>query len=1012
MSSEVSDSTDGVGVTTLRKALLRRTAVLATNIIAAYFGASASKNLLVPQSNEGREDLSSMGILERGISEWQEALSSMGIVERAITVMAALAALLASDFAFSVYFEMRQMLVEKAAPRAASLMSSLPRAVLAVVLSRLDYARRFIDIWRFDGRYKRRMAEEFRQLHRATGRLNATSGFELKEAYTELSVEPVDFGRAEGRLFSMGGSRRAVVYPYLRGHRPGTAIAILGRPGGGKSTLLRHLALLHATNGHRIHGLPSRVPIFIELRRVADLFTSVSDARWNPPSLASVIEHYWSLQPGLSEIAKERPPFWLAKRLSRGNALILIDGLDEVPHPIASSDSASESPRRRVSKWIQLQMQLEENRKCLFVITSRPSGYLEAPLDCGVACLQVQPLSNEQTKRFIAAFNLGRFKQDYPGESSASIKSRASRESQGLIRELEQREHIRKMQANPLLLHMICLSRRVSGRLPEDRSDLYQETCTILLDRSYRSPGIKQEVRPVDMQSGLEALADHFMRSASAEPRETKELVQVLDPVLATMTLPVGMKAGSFLRHLSEETGLIQEVERDRWEFAHRTFCEFLAAKHWGNHPPLQKELRVWVSIEAFRLSLVFYSQTSEDSPVVPVALSAMGPLPFSLVIECVKAKHRMNPKVREQAEQSVITALTRPQGENFLVAAQALFEKSMIDVQRSNDGAWQLRGLIANAEYMLFVDSMKPSERGALRPLHWNDDYTADDPKSPVVGISFWQAGKFAAWVADMGYEGWSLPGREVSSVPEESWVRDSTPVPPPGVFSAAHETGFGRRDASRASDLGSVVRGGGSIGSGLFARLLVAASSLSSRLWGARYYVIGASALDEIRSILMHVNMPIGSLDLLGAYHELWRSMGGIPKAIGVKIVAETGLDKQEIRSLATACLNNASAKASPFLEWWADRHQKSGAARWRDGVASFAFEVMKESWGGPAARRALVRYANDIVKSGIKEAGSASTDLLAMRIEALAVRVAGGVSAWETLCIARRVQEGEFC
>src|SRR5262249_13015173 len=116
---------------------------------------------------------------------------------------------------------------------------------------------------------------------------------------------------------------------------------IIGAPGSGKTTLLKHLALCLA---RRKRTGVQRIPILLYLRDYAATLQEKYDASTDTftYSLAEAvnthIQRKWQ---------QSLPLSWIKRKLTKGQCLVLLDGLDEV---------ANDDLRKLVVKWVQSQI--------------------------------------------------------------------------------------------------------------------------------------------------------------------------------------------------------------------------------------------------------------------------------------------------------------------------------------------------------------------------------------------------------------------------------------------------------------------------------------------------------------------------------------------------------------------------------------------------------------------------------------------------------------------------------
>lgn len=174
----------------------------------------------------------------------------------------------------------------------------------------------------------------------------ATAGVDIQEVYIPLRVLPE------------GSAANAARTDPLTLLAPGARHAILGHPGSGKSTLLRFLALVGRHPGIRARARAPedrRLPILIVLRRYAE------ELRDEPAR--TLLQHLLDASRADLSLAELDVEFF-AYHLHGGDAILLLDGLDELP-----SAALKVTVRERVSEF------LDAHPGTTTIVTSRIVGY-------------------------------------------------------------------------------------------------------------------------------------------------------------------------------------------------------------------------------------------------------------------------------------------------------------------------------------------------------------------------------------------------------------------------------------------------------------------------------------------------------------------------------------------------------------------------------------------------------------------------------------------------------------
>jgi len=322
-----------------------------------------------------------------------------------------------------------------------------------------------------------------------------TYALELQQVFVELSIDPRPPHEALSdpipKLPDHLLQGRHEVWEYLSDNR---SLAVLGAAGSGKTTMLRHIALVIASRGRHPKGwpTPTKLPVLLFVRSHAEVISS------NPEvSLAEVIR--------AGEIVKEHevsaPPKWFERQLKKGRCLVLLDGLDEV---------ADIEVRRKLVDWVEKRMRTHATNS--FVITSRPHGYRENPVR-GLHTLVIRPFSSQQVSEFVSNWYLANELVSHNGDDALARKD-AEQGARDLMRRLRASDVLTELSVNPLLLTMIATVHRYRGELPRRRAELYREICEVCL-------GKRQDIRHVDRVLDLLGLpsANTYRWDGGKEPK-------------------------------------------------------------------------------------------------------------------------------------------------------------------------------------------------------------------------------------------------------------------------------------------------------------------------------------------------------------------------------------------------------------------------------------------------------------------------------------------------------------
>ncbi|MDP6545256.1 MAG: NACHT domain-containing protein [Phycisphaerae bacterium] len=340
--------------------------------------------------------------------------------------------------------------------------------------------------------------------------------------------------------------------------------SLLAKPGGGKSTLLKRLAVAY-TDPERLHasddGLPERdwLPLFLRCRELRD--------RAHRP-----IRELLDDLPGHAGMNAEEARVFhnqMDEALRSGRALLLVDGLDEISDEGARTTFAG-----------HLRTFLAMFPQAAMVVTSREAGYRHVAGVVASACEQVSlaPFDQPDVQRLCESWHV-----QVVGDSD-TVRS----EARQLADTIWDNERIRSLAENPLMLTTLFVVRRCcGGELPTRRVELYREAVRVLI-RTWNTEGFE----PMDLDETLAQLSyvACAMMNEGVQRVGHRRLLKLLQEARAEMEAELQFTRISpveFVDRIEYRSSLLMQTGHERiddelqpvYEFRHLTFQEYLAAR-------------------------------------------------------------------------------------------------------------------------------------------------------------------------------------------------------------------------------------------------------------------------------------------------------------------------------------------------------------------------------------------------------------------------------------------------
>ena len=313
-------------------------------------------------------------------------------------------------------------------------------------------------------------------------------------------------------------------------------LLVLGKPGSGKTTFLKHLAIQHIQNKFKV----DLVPFFITLKDFAETT--------DKPSLFNYLANDLG--------SRDQENF--QQILNQGKALILLDGLDEV----LAADS-----KKVIKEIINFSNKFLKNQ---YVLT------------CRIAAKQYT--FDKFTEVEIADFDKGQIKI-----FATNWFQNQDIKAEKFIEDLEKDEPTEELAKNPLLLTLLCLTYEELRHFPLNRASLYKEGLDALLKKWDKKRGIERDQvykklwleRKKDLLSKIAwdtfSPGEYFFKQEKVE-RYICQYIRNL-PGANTDEEALHLDSDAVLRSIESQHGLLVARAKEIYSFSHLTFQEYFTAR-------------------------------------------------------------------------------------------------------------------------------------------------------------------------------------------------------------------------------------------------------------------------------------------------------------------------------------------------------------------------------------------------------------------------------------------------
>jgi predicted NACHT family NTPase len=345
--------------------------------------------------------------------------------------------------------------------------------------------------------------------------------------FEDIKGKPIDYDP-----FNLEASRLSAI-DIVEGHK---RTYILGKPGAGKTTFLKHLAMLAC------RGDINAIPIYISLKAWSDSQMNIIQFICEQfkicgfPDAKVVVEHI----------------------LKAGQALVLLDGLDEVNH------------------------EEKERTRMLQALTNFTNEYSDSRY-----CLTCRIAANEYSFNGFTYVEIADFNAD---QQTTFIRKWYSLEQSKLAMFEEQWEkpanaRIRELGKTPLLLTLICLSFNETLQFSRRRVDLYSEAVDALLKKWDSSRAIVRSdiYKQLETNRRKQLLSFVAYKTFSRGEYLVRKIVVAEEIKNFISKLPYWdeqneIDADMILAAIESQHGLLVERAQNIYSFSHLTIQEYFTA--------------------------------------------------------------------------------------------------------------------------------------------------------------------------------------------------------------------------------------------------------------------------------------------------------------------------------------------------------------------------------------------------------------------------------------------------